>query len=187
MEQQYNTSHLLFSLETPTPTPTTRTRTKTKTRTGSMTATTRATAATEPNDKMNTDNNRGNDNNSKNSIYRHVAHPLAASWINRNTQDDRDNSNHANHKAPTRARTAPANSTNKRARRTHRFFPPHSKTIKDPGVCRVKRDEECAETSENPQLEGQDVLSSAHPVSEDPTIFQRRRKKLLDTGPPLKQ
>ena len=40
--------------------------------------------------------------------YRHGAHRLAASCINRNTQHDRDNSNLANHKASTTARTAPA-------------------------------------------------------------------------------
>ena len=40
---------------------------------------------------------------------RHVAHRRAASCINHNRQHDRDSSNHANHKAPTPARTAPAN------------------------------------------------------------------------------
>ena len=41
-------------------------------------------------------------------LNRHVAHRLTASNINSNTQHDRDNSNLANCKAPTTARTAPA-------------------------------------------------------------------------------
>ena len=40
--------------------------------------------------------------------YRHVGYRLAAGYINWNTQHDGDNGNHANHKAPTTARTANA-------------------------------------------------------------------------------
>ena len=55
--------------------------------------------------------------------YRHVAHRLAASYMNRNTQHDRDDNNLANHKEPTTARTALATAQQtqklKQARKTN--------------------------------------------------------------------
>ena len=62
--------------------------------TATLTTTTRTTATTAP--------------HPPHPLYKRVAHGLAASYVNRNTQHGRDLSNHANHKAPTTARTAPA-------------------------------------------------------------------------------